>query len=235
MSDRWLFTLGLWSVHELVFFVVWGGYALMHRFEIAPRFRIVEGKAPGAPLMRRALREVAVTHLMFLPVAAWVMFPAWRLMGGDMAAPTPSLYEVAWQVVACIVIQDTVFYWSHRALHTKWLFRTIHRRHHDFRYVRGLAAEYAHPVELIVNTISIVIGPILLAAHPVTFMAWIAIRMVETVEAHSGYAFTGVASRHAYHHLYAARGCLGSFFGIWDRLMGTDAHWRQWRRNQPHG
>lgn len=234
MSDRWLFALTLWGAHQLVFFATWGGYAVMHRLGIAPRHRVVEGKAPPAELVRRATVEVLVGQVVFLPVAAWVLFPAWRWMGGDPGAPAPSLYQVAWQLVACIFIQDTVFYWSHRALHTKWLFRTVHRKHHDFRHVRGLAAEYAHPVELVTNLVSVMAGPILLAVHPVTFVLWMAIRVWETVEAHSGYAFTALASRHAYHHLYAARGCLGSFFGIWDRLMGTDTHWRRWRRDQPH-
>ncbi|MCA9709121.1 MAG: sterol desaturase family protein [Myxococcales bacterium] len=234
MSDRWVFTLILWSVHGAVFFAVCGVYGLLHRLEVAPRFRVVQGKAPPAPLLRRALHEVLVGQVVLLPVSAYVLFPAWRWMGGELAAPAPSLATIAWQVVACIVLQDTLFYWSHRALHTKWLFRAVHRRHHDFRYVRGLAAEYAHPLELAVNLLSIMAGPILLAVHPVTLAVWLMIRMAETVEAHSGYAFTAIASRHAYHHLYAARGCLGSFFGLWDRLMGTDQHWRRWRREQTH-
>ena len=50
----------------------------------------------------------------------------------------------------------------------------------------------------------------------------------------AAYAFTRLASRHAFHHLYAAKGCLGSFFGIWDRIMGTDRQWRAWRREQTH-
>lgn len=234
MSERWLFTLALWGTHQLMFYATSGGYWVMHRLGIAPRSRVVEGKAPPARLMRRALVEILVAQALLLPVTAWLLVPAWRAMGGDLAAPSPPLYEIAWQLVACIIIQDTLFYWSHRTLHTKWLFRTVHRKHHEFRHVRGLAAEYFHPVEQVANLISLVAGPILLAVHPVTFVTWMAIRVWETVDAHSGYAFTTLASRHAYHHLYAARGCLGSFFGIWDRLMGTDAHWRRWRRDQPH-
>lgn len=234
MSDSWHFALILWGIHELVFLSTWGVYGVLHRLRVAPRFRIMEGKAPPAPLMRRALREVMLTHVLYLPLVAWVIIPAWQWMGGDPSAPTPPLAELAWQVVACMVIQDTIFYWAHRALHTKWLFRTIHRKHHDFRYVRGVSAEYAHPVESLLNAVALMAGPILLAVAPLTFATWLAIRIWETVEAHSGYAFTALASRHAYHHLYAARGCLGTFFGLWDRLMGTDAHWRAWRREQSH-
>lgn len=234
MSDRWLFALALWGAHQLVFYAAWGGYALIHQLGIAPHLQVMKGKAPPPGLVRRATVEVLIAQALLLPASAWILFPAWRWMGGDPAAPLPSLYTIAAQLIACIFIQDTLFYWSHRALHTRWLFRKVHRKHHDFRHVRGLAAEYAHPVEQVVNLITVMTGPIVLAVHPVTFVTWMVIRVGETIEAHSGYAFTTLASRHAYHHLYAARGCLGSFFGLWDRLMGTDTHWRRWRRDQPH-
>jgi len=234
MSEPWRFGLWIWGTHELVFFGVWGAYALLHRRGVAPRFRVVEGKAPAAPLVRAAIRGLPAAHLGFLALIVLVVHPAWRAMGGHMGGPWPSPMELGWQLVACMLVQDTIFYWGHRALHTKRLFRAIHRKHHDFRYVRGVSAEYAHPVESLLNVTALMVGPVLLAVHPVTFVVWQAIRVGESVEAHSGYAFTRIASRHAYHHLYAARGCLGSFFGIWDRLMGTDAHWQQWRRDQPH-
>ena len=234
MDERWLFTLVIWGLHEVVFFAVWAGFSLLHRFEVAPRFRVWEGKAPPPELQRRALLEVLPGHLLLLPITAFAFYPAWVWMGGTMGEPGPSLFEVAWQLLAFIVIQDTMFYWSHRWLHSPRLFRAIHRKHHDFRFVRGHSAEYAHPVELAVNVVSFILPAILLGAHLITFGLWVAIRVYETVAAHSGYAFTSIASRHAYHHLYAARGCLGSFFGLWDRIMGTDKHWREWREKQPH-
>ncbi len=224
----------LWVTHELAFFGVWGTYAVLHRRRIAPRFAVRDGQAPPEAIVRKAWREVLIGHVALLLGLAVLAVPAWRAMGGQVHAPMPSWWVVAAHVLACMVIQDTLFYWSHRALHTKRLFRAIHRKHHDFRYVRGMAAEYAHPVESLSNFIALMTGPIVLAVHPVTFVLWLGIRVAESVEAHSGYAFTALASRHAYHHLYAARGCLGSFFGLWDRLMGTDAHWRQWRREQTH-
>ena len=118
----------------------------------------MKGKAPPSGLVRRATVEVLIAQALLLPASAWILFPAWRWMGGDPAAPLPSLYTIAAQLVACIFIQDTLFYWSHRALHTRWLFRKVHRKHHDFRHVRGLAAEYAHPVEQIVNLITVMTG-----------------------------------------------------------------------------
>jgi methylsterol monooxygenase len=234
MSERWLFTSVVWGVHELGFFATWAVFGLLFRRGIATRFQVAQGKAPSTELSKRALVEVLRGHVLLVPVTAFAIYPAWAWMGGRSGAPLPSAFEVLWQLAACVLIQDTMFYWSHRALHLPRLFRAIHVKHHTFRHVRGHASEYAHPVEVAANLISFMLPAILLKVHLLTFGIWVLVRMYETVEAHSGYAFTRLASRHAFHHLYAAKGCLGSFFGIWDRLMGTDRQWRAWRSEQTH-
>jgi sterol desaturase/sphingolipid hydroxylase (fatty acid hydroxylase superfamily) len=53
------------------------------------------------------------------------------------------------------------------------------------------------------------------------------VRMIETLEAHSGYTFSPISDRHAFHHLYATKGVFGSFVSPWDWLMGTDREWRK--------
>jgi plant 4alpha-monomethylsterol monooxygenase len=234
MSERWLFTAVVWGAHELAFFATWGFFALLFARGVATRFQVAAGKAPPEDLSRRAVKDVLGGHVLLLAITAFVLFPSWSAMGGKSGAPLPSLFEIAWQLVAFILLQDTIFYWSHRALHIPRLFKAIHVKHHTFRHVRGHASEYAHPVEAIANLVAFMLPPIVLGAHLLTFGIWVLVRVVETVEAHSGYAFTRLASRHAFHHLYAAKGCLGSFFGVWDRIMGTDRQWREWRREQTH-
>ena len=234
MDERWLFTSVVWGAHEVAFFATWAVFGLLFRWGIGRRFQVADGKGPAPELHRRAVIEVLGGHVLLLAITAFVLYPAWAAMGGRAGSPLPSAFEVLWQLVACVLIQDTIFYWSHRALHIPRLFRAIHVKHHTFRHVRGHASEYAHPVEAIGNLIAFMLPAILLGSHLFTFGIWVLIRVVETVEAHSGYAFTRLASRHAFHHLYAAKGCLGSFFGVWDRIMGTDRQWREWRRQQTH-
>jgi len=234
MSDRWEFTGVVWGVHELAFFATWAVFGLLFRYGVAKKFQVAGGKAPPDELLRRAAIEVLGGHVLLLFITAYVVYPAWAWMGGRLDLPLPSLFEISWQVLAMILLQDTIFYWSHRTLHRPALFRAIHVKHHTFRYVRGHAAEYSHPVESLANLVALMLPAIVLKVHLLTFAIWMLIRMVETVWAHSGYAFNGLASRHAFHHLYAAKGCLGSFFGVWDRIMGTDKQWREWRRDQTH-
>jgi len=234
MDERWLFTAVVWGVHEVAFFATWAVFAMLFRYGIARRFQVAEGKAPPPELYRRAVIDVLFGHVLLLAITAFVLYPSWTWMGGRSGAPLPSVFEVLWQLAAFVLIQDTIFYWSHRALHIPRLFKAIHVKHHLFRHVRGHSSEFAHPVEGVANLVAFMLPAIVLGSHLLTFGIWVAIRVVETVEAHSGYAFTSLASRHAFHHLYAAKGCLGSFFGFWDRIMGTDRQWREWRKQQTH-
>jgi len=154
----------------------------------------------------------------------------WTATGGSMSAAWPPLWLLLLHLLAFIAIQDTIFYWGHRMLHTRWLFSHVHFRHHRFRIVRSHVSEYAHPFENLINLIALFAGPVALGSPLPAVAVWIVVRIAETVEAHSGYAFTGSSSRHAFHHLHAQRGCYGSFFGPWDWLLGTDRLWRQQRQ-----
>ena len=74
-----------------------------------------------------------------------------------------------------------------------------------FKASIGLASEYAHPVrynklycvtnkyfkieDMLSNGIPVLIGPILIGAHPVVYWIWLSIRVWEAVDSHSGYNF----------------------------------------------
>lgn len=100
----------------------------------------------------------------------------------------------------------------------------------------SIAAEYAHPVEqVLANFIPTFGGLALCGAHPLTFMLWIVIRILETVESHSGYHFRyspfsfsdyqGGADVHDFHHS-VNKGNYGSFTTFWDVVCGTDAAYK---------
>lgn len=53
----------------------------------------------------------------------------------------------------------------------------------------GLTSEYAHPAEILFLGFATVIGPAITGPHLITLYLWISLRILETVEAHSGYHF----------------------------------------------
>lgn len=228
MDERLRFALVLAALHSATLLGVWGAFDWMHRRGIASRFLVAPGKGPDPALTKRAAREVLLGQLLFVPLCYLIVYPLWTRAGGRMDSPF-SVPKLAFQLLVFVAAEDTVFYWSHRLLHTRWLFHHVHVRHHRFRHVRGFVAEYAHPLESALNFVAFFLGPILLGSPFAIVAIWIVVRMLETVEAHSGYAFTAVSSRHSFHHLHAQRGCYGSFLSPWDLALGTDHQWREWR------
>ena len=153
-------------------------------------------------------------------------------MGGRL----PSAWTAAWQLLAFLLIEDTAFYWVHRLLHHRLLYRHIHKVHHTFRTPIGVAAEYTHPLEwLVANSGLFLAGPVLCGlacggVHLATMWLWLLVRLTEAVEGHSGYAFPwspyGIwpgrpsAAEHDWHHSKNV-GNFGSFFVWWARYSSV--------------
>lgn len=145
----------------------------------------------------------------------------------------PSKTEIVKQVVFFMFIEDLLFYWAHRCLHLSKVYPLIHKKHHEHKDPISISSEYAHWVEHILsNTLPTVAGYKLLAnkVHLVTVTMWVAMRVTETIDGHSGFEFSwspyrllpfsGSASYHNYHHTHNV-GNYSSFFTMWDTLCGT--------------
>ena len=120
-----------------------------------------------------------------------------------------------WQVVSAIsfflLVEDTCAYFLHRALHWGPLYKHIHKFHHTYTAPFGLAAEYGHPAETLLLGIGFTSGPTIWSQtsntlHVFTMFVWLTVRLVTTVDTHSGYDFPW-----AIHH----------FFPLWS---GSDHH-----------
>jgi sterol desaturase/sphingolipid hydroxylase (fatty acid hydroxylase superfamily) len=108
----------------------------------------------------------------------------------------------------------------------------VHKKHHKFNVSIGIASEFAHPLEdALANLIPTLLGSFLMGSHIVVLWTWIAVRLLETVDSHSGFHFpwspfsclpfqSGVL-RHDFHHS-ANVGCYGAMTVFWDSVMGTD-------------
>ena len=81
----------------------------------------------------------------------------------------PSNFTLLWHVIFCALIEDALFYWSHRIFHLKSVYPLIHKMHHKWHMPIALSAEYAHPVEFYFgNTLPFALGPGLLKCHMFT-------------------------------------------------------------------
>jgi len=228
-SDRVRFTCFFSGAYLAAF----GGlnlfFGMCHCLHVFEQYKIQGPKMPSISLIWWSVLEAAVNAVLMIPIA-WVIFP---LFNTSMNLHLPGLLEVLVQCGTFALLNDTLFYWSHRLLHTQFLYGAIHKKHHTFHVVVGSAAVYAHPIENAISLVTTLCGPIWLVAvfFPVrmtTTMLWIFLATWESTEAHSGYAlpfspfsWIGVSTHHDFHHSHNM-GCFGGWFALWDRFCGTD-------------
>ena len=60
--------------------------------------------------------------------------------------------------------------------------------HHEYTAPIGFAAPYAHWAEILILGIPSFLGPAIVPGHMITLWLWIALRQIEAIETHSGYA-----------------------------------------------
>lgn len=148
----------------------------------------------------------------------------------------PSIPVFVCQVLFLIIVEDFLFYWGHRLLHLPALYRHFHKWHHEYYNSIVLSSGYTHPVEFILTSfLPSTVGAGLLAGkcHILSMLVFLALRISESSDAHSGYDFpicptkylplSAGTTYHNHHHLKNV-GNFGSFFIVWDSIFGTNSY-----------
>ena len=95
------------------------------------------------------------------------------------ASKLPDHWTFAITILFFMLVEDFVFGMSHRLLHTPWLYKNVHKQHHQHIVTVSIAAHYAHPAEYFLsNLMPTVLGPLLLGnhTHMFTVLCWYALR-----------------------------------------------------------
>ncbi len=137
-------------------------------------------------------------------------------------------------IPAFIIIHDTYFYWTHRFMHLKPVFKHVHRVHHESTNPSPWAAFSFHPLEAVIEA---GIGPLLMfimPVHPLALMAFLLYMTGMNVLGHMGYEFYprgftmhwagkwhNTSTHHNQHH-EKVHCNYGLYFNYWDRIMGTN-------------
>lgn len=145
-------------------------------------------------------------------------------------------YPVWWfwlSIPAMVLLHDTLFYWLHRAMHTRWLFGLMHRVHHQSTHPTAFAAYSFHPTEALAEALIITALIFILPVHPLALLIFQTFSTVYNIYGHCGREFfpagTGehwlgrwinTSTAHAAHH-GKGRHNYSFYFMFWDRLMGT--------------
>ena len=212
--------------------VFWGLLHVLLRKRLA--HRIIDGWPSRADLRREILYSVST-----LVVLAGVnsMFLALSVSGVIDVYADPLKYGVVWLVLSLpvmVVLHDFYFYWTHRLMHTRWLFRHVHGVHHRSRNPSPWAALAFHPVEALINGMVVPFALLLIPVNQYVVIAFAVHQIVRSTHGHAsveslprGFARHWLGGRFTtttHHHLHheTARGNYALWFTWWDRWCGTE-------------
>lgn len=183
-SDRNIYVFMIVSIHVAVTLSHFAFIRCCDQFGWFKKYKLYE-YSHDSKLFFRCVLEAVVKYLIIQPVAAYYLYPLMEYFGTTMTGPTPSAAIIARDLLVSLVILDTMFYWVHRGLHHKAIYKHVHKQHHEFKVNVLLNAEFAHPIEdAFSSLLPFLVGPLLLGSHGVTIAIWLTWRLFETQDAH---------------------------------------------------
>eukprot|EP00045_Choanoeca_perplexa_P005826 m.48754 g.48754 ORF g.48754 m.48754 type:complete len:328 (-) comp13317_c0_seq1:152-1135(-) len=193
-SDCWFFIAATMLVHETLYYGFNGLLWWLSRTTMAEAYQLPRQKhqRPTAKLVKKTLMQSAISHWLIQPLMLYLLYPilAKRMSTTPLPLSTGPLLIAACQFASSVLINDALFYWSHRLLHHKVLYKRFHKQHHEYTGPIGIAAEYAGPLEqLLSNQFPTLIGPFVTGMHVHVWLVYLTWRLVRTYETHSGLSF----------------------------------------------
>ena len=132
-----------------------------------------------------------------------------------------------------LVLHDSYFYWIHRAMHHRALFRLAHRVHHLSHTPTPWAAYSFAPLEALLMAAFMPLAMALIPLHGTVIFLFLSLMIVRNALGHSGVEYhhhqwvdtpldlLTTTTHHDMHHQKFS-GNYGLYFTWWDRWMGTE-------------
>jgi sterol desaturase/sphingolipid hydroxylase (fatty acid hydroxylase superfamily) len=170
-------------------------------------------------------------------VPAGIVLWGWRQYGWTQIALDWDVLPLWYWPLSLLIylfVQDSWFYWTHRAMHRPRLFRLAHAVHHHSRPPTAWTAMSFHPIEAVSGAIVV---PILVFLVPIHLSALVLVLTTATVMGvtnhmgweifprrfvHSPLGYWLISASHHERHHEDYQCNFGLYFRFWDHLCGTD-------------
>jgi Delta7-sterol 5-desaturase len=224
-------------VLNLLRYVVFALPAFVFFHRRTPRRFLSRRLGPGPVSEKQARREIFYSLgslAIFGLVGVWMYALA---EAGLSRFYSDDRYGPVWFVLSIpvmLLVHDTYFYWTHRFMHWKPIFKYVHKVHHLSHDPSPLAAYAFHPLEAVIEA---GIGPLILLTLPVhrgAFLIFLTIQLFINVIGHLGFElyprgflrssvgrWFNTTTHHHQHH-QRMKWNFGLYFNVWDRLLGTN-------------
>lgn len=116
----------------------------------------------------------------------------------------PTLQKILIDIVVISILEEFYFYYIHRLMHHKSIYKYVHKKHHEWTAPVAAIAFYCHPLEhIFLNLIPVSTSFALMRSHVVTVWLFLSLAVLNSMADHAGYSFpfSGASIRyHDYHH-----------------------------------
>ena len=145
-------------------------------------------------------------------------------------------YPIWWIPVSFLltmVLHDSYFYWTHRLMHTRALFRHFHSGHHRSLTPTPWAILSFQPLETLFQFGFFALLILLIPMHPGVLLAYLLFDGIVNAAGHCGHEivpdrfrdhallkYANAVTHHDIHHSRFNYN-FGQYLNVWDRLMGT--------------
>lgn len=230
-------TLKIFSMSALRYFVLAGipftlFYLLMPaRFK---RFKIQEKLASKKDFFREMWYSMQSTLVFTLITIVLLFTPIRQYTRIYTNIQDFPIWYIGVSLVLSLIVHDTYFYWMHRLLHHKKLFKLTHLVHHQSINPSPWTSYSFHFLEAIAEGGVLVVITFLMPLHPLTILLFTVAGFIINVYGHLGYELMPKGFRYTWlfevintsvhHNLHHKkfRGNYGLYFRVWDRVMGTE-------------
>lgn len=190
---------------------------------------------PSREAMRREIWLSLASSVIYAAPAAWVI-EVWKA-GGTKLYTDVSAHAWWWiplSAVLYLLLHDAYYYWLHRLMHDRRLFKWMHAGHHRSREPTAYAA---FAFDLTEAALTAWFLPALVFFIPIHVGVALGLLTLMTVVATLNHCGREVwpdrfvrgpvggwlitATHHSRHHTHLQRN-FGLYFRFWDRVMGTD-------------
>ncbi|MCX7998058.1 MAG: sterol desaturase family protein [Leptospiraceae bacterium] len=137
-------------------------------------------------------------------------------------------------IVVAILIHDAYFYFAHRLMHHKWLFKKVHAVHHRSTNPSPWASFSFHPLEAILEAGILPLLVFIMPFHPIAIISFMLFMTLMNVLGHLGVEFyprwfvrskwTNWNNTSVHHNMHHQKfNCnYGLYFNWWDKIFGTN-------------